>query len=732
MKKISPKIFSALLSLFFVINFVLPSSQVFAHNRHHGEEMVDIIVTYYDGKVPDEENLDPAFEDVRTSRHRPVQAMTVPASAIKEMMENESVEQIRYNQIVTTSEAESEVEEITNNPDSDQAQTAQSSGGQWNTEMIHANRAWDEGITGSGVNVAVIDTGFSEEHSDINFTGGASIFDDEPWNVDYSGHGTHVAGIIGAEQGTPHQGVAPGVNLYGVKIYNSEDRDENGNNHTTVDNLIEGFIEAMNLNPQIIVISSGFANHDADLHGYIQSAINSGILVVAASGNGESNVEYPAAYPEVVAVSSVNQNQDMAQDSIYSEDELNELAAPGVSITSLWNDGGYHTSSGSSQAAPHVAGTAALFMQKYGSSASETRSMMQENALELETFNSHYWGHGLVQYDFDDTDESEEDDSNPGEETPSEEDEEENENGDNEEVDSPDPSENGGTQTEDPEPEENEDASDENTEDTPSQPDEEETEADQDSNEDEEEEETSRAVWVRPNETDGRATVDDQYLGEVADGGTLAVSFDSSIDHITELYLSAEQIEDIRERELSVLIAKREIEWVMPSENFSEGEASLLFQPVENDLPNIQSAEGTPYAFELIQNETTQTDFSEEMVYRFALVEESNEEELLYEYSSADETWNLLGETYSNGFVVGTSTNTGIFSTFLPTAFEEEEAASSNAAEADDSNDEETEETSSGQAGIFANLSPGVLSLVGLVVIGGSIGGGFYYFGKNK
>lgn len=719
MKKHSLKLCTALLAALFIFSYILPTMKVFAHDRHHREEMVDIIVRYYDRElIPREEDLDPSFEDIRTSERRPVQSMTVPASAVKELMEDDSVKQIRYNQEVYTQEAEAvetQSERQLNSQD-------------WNNEMVNAFDAWDEGYTGSGVDVAVIDTGFHDAHSDINFTSGVSIFEDEPWNEDLSGHGTHVAGIIGAHEGTTHQGIAPGVNLHGIKIYSSDRIDENGSARTDINSLIDGFVEAMALNPDIIVISSGFSDDDdTELHQYIQQAVNDGILVVAASGNGKATVDYPAAYEEVISVTSVNQEGINAPDIIYSDNEENELAAPGVSIGSLWNDGGYHTARGSSQAAPHVAGIAALLIQKHGHnlSASEIRQMMQEDAEYLGT--PEFFGYGLVQYiadeQPDDPDEDEED-------KPSGDDENAEENDETEEPtqpDEPDPSNESNETESETESINEEESQEENGETDDVDPEEEEND------EDEEDGELSSAVWVRPNNSNGIATVDDSHLDSVSEGGTLALSFDSSLDHLTHLTLTAEQVEEIIARNLTILIAKTDIEWVIPSENFEEGEATLQFKQPDEELPRTEDSTSSTYQFVLSQNGEERTEFSEDMIYRFFVEDPEENGEVLYEWSEEEDAWITFGQNYSNGAVVGSAPYTGIFSVFHPDVIAEDDRNIISSERLDGAAvDEDGNPIEAETAGLFEDPNRLVLSLAGVIVIGGSLGGGFYYFGKNK
>lgn len=268
---------------------------------------------------------------------------------------------------------------------------------QWNHNLLNLGAARQEGLTGAGVSVAVLDTGFYADHPDIQFAGGASLFDDDSWTNDHTGHGTHVAGIIGALAGSAHPGVAPDVSLYGIKVYHQDEVDENGQPLTDIDNIADGIRMAVDMGVHIILISSGAGIDSEALHAAVTYAQNAGVLIVAAAGNGQSFVDYPAAYPEVVAVSSIDANLNPAGDIIYGAE--NEIAAPGVNITSLSTPDSpygypYVAMSGSSQAAPHVAGLAALLMQKYGANAALVREKLHEGAYDLG--NENLYGYGLA------------------------------------------------------------------------------------------------------------------------------------------------------------------------------------------------------------------------------------------------------------------------------------------------------------------------------------------------
>ncbi|MFH1328574.1 MAG: S8 family peptidase, partial [Candidatus Bathyarchaeota archaeon] len=202
--------------------------------------------------------------------------------------------------------------------------------------------------SGSGVTVAVLDTGIAN-HEDLNVVGGYNAIDNtKPW-IDGYGHGTHVAGTIAAlDNLVGVVGVAPDVGLYAVKVL-----DDSGSG--TLDNVIEGIQWSVANDIDIISMSLGSSTYSISLDGACSNAYTSGSLLVASAGNSGNpagrgdNVGYPAKYDSVIAVAATDQNDKRARFS--STGPAVELAAPGVDILSTY-PGGYATGSGTSMACP--------------------------------------------------------------------------------------------------------------------------------------------------------------------------------------------------------------------------------------------------------------------------------------------------------------------------------------------------------------------------------------------
>ncbi len=234
---------------------------------------------------------------------------------------------------------------------------------------IQAPEFWNKGYYGQGITIAVLDTGCQTNHPDLkgriiggkNFTnedfGQSNIYED------YNGHGTHVAGIIAANKNdTGIAGVAPKANLLILKVL-----DKNGTG--TYKAITKAIKYAISKKVDIITMSLGGSSPNSALHSSIKSAVQNEIAVVcAASNEGDGNYKtdeyaYPAYYTEVISVGALTESKTVATFS-NSNNQI-DLIAPGVNIMSTYNNGLYAIMSGTSMAAPHVAGALALLIN-YG------------------------------------------------------------------------------------------------------------------------------------------------------------------------------------------------------------------------------------------------------------------------------------------------------------------------------------------------------------------------------
>lgn len=234
---------------------------------------------------------------------------------------------------------------------------------------------------GSGISIAVIDTGVNAEHEDlkgivsVNYISSvlSNFKDRRNAGTDYNGHGTHVCGIIAAikNNGKGGYGVAPGVHIDSIQVTVT------GSNFSLSD-VAQGVKKAIALNDDIITMSLGSDTNSQVLREVLDEAYSKGILCIAAAGNkGTSNKRFPAAEDNVIAVGASTINGALANYSNYGD--WVDIAAPGSSIYSTYlysssinkavsknrysGDGpvnSYGKLSGTSQAVPVVTSVAAL------------------------------------------------------------------------------------------------------------------------------------------------------------------------------------------------------------------------------------------------------------------------------------------------------------------------------------------------------------------------------------
>ena len=211
--------------------------------------------------------------------------------------------------------------------------------------------------TGSGVNAYIIDTGIRRTHTQFGSRAfaGFDAFNDGQNSNDCNGHGTHVAGTVG---GSTH-GVAKNVRLYAVRVLNCSGSGTNSGVIAGVD-----WVRNNHVKPAVANMSLGGGASSA-LDTAVNNAINAGITFVVAAGNSNTNAcnSSPARVPNAITVGSTTSTD--ARSSFSNFGSCLDIFAPGSSITSAWHTSNTATNtiSGTSMAAPHVAGVAALYLQ---------------------------------------------------------------------------------------------------------------------------------------------------------------------------------------------------------------------------------------------------------------------------------------------------------------------------------------------------------------------------------
>lgn len=265
---------------------------------------------------------------------------------------------------------------------------------QTHLRQIKADQAWRK-VTGSTVTIAVLDTGVDHNHPDLkgNILPGINLVEPGKSAQDDSqnGHGTAVTGILAARgnNGIGVSGVLRHARVLPIKVLNKY-------GETDVELLAKGINVAIDRGAKIILMSVSSLSYSKSLTAAIQRAEASGVVVVAASGNEANRVAYPAAYPTVIAVGAVKGNLKPLYDS-NTGPELN-LVAPGFNIYTTKPKGKYGAFSGTSAAAPQVAGAAALVLERNPNMTPlDVRQLLYQTAEDLgEKGWDRQTGYGLV------------------------------------------------------------------------------------------------------------------------------------------------------------------------------------------------------------------------------------------------------------------------------------------------------------------------------------------------
>lgn len=268
---------------------------------------------------------------------------------------------------------------------------------------VDAVEAWGV-TTGSGIKVAVLDSGVASDNADItpkvvaraNFTNGKT-------GEDNYGHGTHVAGIVAATANNTVgvAGVCPGCTILDAKVLNDSGVGSNSS-------LANGINWAVNNGAKVINMSLG-VRPSRTLETAINNAWSKGVVLVAAAGNGSNQTKiYPGAYPNVIAVGATDNTDAKASFSTYGAGWV-DVAAPGVNIYSTFPNHtfvlgtqnnrsfGYDVGNGSSMSSPIVAATAALAWSSHsGATNTSVRANIESTADKIMPGTGTYWAHGRV------------------------------------------------------------------------------------------------------------------------------------------------------------------------------------------------------------------------------------------------------------------------------------------------------------------------------------------------
>lgn len=275
---------------------------------------------------------------------------------------------------------------------------------QWYIDALEIADAWDKGFDGGGVTVAVIDSGVNGAHEDlegVSISGYNFVSDDTAaYNVDNTGHGTFVSGIIAAvrNNGKGLAGLTDKVNLLELRCFDSKS--------TKTSNVVSAIAYAIQQNVDVINMSFGGTKQSLaeSLKEQIDKAADQGIIMVSAVGNGEygdtTSLNYPAAFDSVVGVGMTDKNGIVGSSSQKNSSVY--VVAPGIAIPGLGNtatDAYVNSGTGTSYAAPIVTSLAAMAKQTNKAINGEGfKKLLRHCAVDDPSLNGYdtSYGYGIV------------------------------------------------------------------------------------------------------------------------------------------------------------------------------------------------------------------------------------------------------------------------------------------------------------------------------------------------
>ncbi|MDQ3830891.1 MAG: S8 family peptidase, partial [Candidatus Tectomicrobia bacterium] len=272
-------------------------------------------------------------------------------------------------------------------------------GEQWGLSKAAFENAWSSTL-GSGVKIAIVDSGADVKHEDLKHNIGRwrDLINDDGTVEDPFKHGTHVAGIAAADtdNGIGVAGGCPNCNLLIAKVLD-------GSGSGTADDVADGIIWGVKNGAKVVNLSLGDRGNARVVRDAVNYATRRGAVVVAAAGNGNTNrFEYPAAYPDVIAVAATTRDDLRASYSNYGD--WVDIAAPGGEdpasyskrILSTIPGGKYHYMSGTSMAAPHVSALAGLLASQ-GLDRASIKKLIFNTAVDLgRAGRDPYYGYGRI------------------------------------------------------------------------------------------------------------------------------------------------------------------------------------------------------------------------------------------------------------------------------------------------------------------------------------------------
>ena len=254
---------------------------------------------------------------------------------------------------------------------------------QWSISDLGISAAWDAGLNGKGVKIAVIDSGVNSLHEDFegtNFGSGINVMNGSHDVTDEMGHGTFVSGILGAarDNGTGIAGFCKDATIIPIKCFGKSVE-------TSASYIISAIYKAVDVyGCDVINMSLGMEQDMESMRDAVKYASSKGAIIVSAVGNeGISKLNYPAAYSCVVGVGAIDRSGQVA--SFSQKNQSVFVVAPGVSIVSLGNktNNAYLQGDGTSYSTPFVS-VAAVILKQYVPSAtvSDFEAILQSSAID--------------------------------------------------------------------------------------------------------------------------------------------------------------------------------------------------------------------------------------------------------------------------------------------------------------------------------------------------------------